>query len=193
MFIPPARPCVPAPVLLLVCGVGQPARSASLTKQAQPCFVPWISFCVFDLPETSCACGVVQPFGHPIQSLSDMRRPDARSAEIDRPAGVIRSFQVSLYKVEPSEAVLARNLFAKDNARFALRNETEEIGPEVSLVSEPASFSGGTEGLAGTATCPDWAIVRPSSQSKSGRPDPDPCEEVALRVGFDVIRLHVPD
>ena len=152
MFIPPARPCVPAPVLLLVCGVG-----------------------------------------HPIQSLSDMRRPDARSAEIDRCAGVVRSFQVSLYKVEPSEAVLARNLFAKDNARFALRNEAEEIGPEVSLVIEPASFSGGTEGLAGTATCPDWAIVRPSSQSKSGRPDPDPCKEVALRVGFDVIRLDFPD
>jgi hypothetical protein len=52
-----------------------------------------------------------------------MRRADARSAEIDRPAGVARSFQVSLYKVEPSEAVLARNLLAKDDGRATLLDE----------------------------------------------------------------------
>jgi hypothetical protein len=122
-----------------------------------------------------------------------MRRADARSAQIDRCCGVVRSFQVSVYKVEPSEAVLARNLFAKDNWRAALRDETEHLGPEVSIVSEPGPVAGDTEGLAWAASRPNWAIVRPSGQSKSGRPDPDPCEEVALRVGFDVIRLHVPD
>jgi len=35
-----------------------------------------------------------------------MRRAEARSAGIDRPDGVARSFQVSVYKVEPTEAVL---------------------------------------------------------------------------------------
>lgn len=58
-----------------------------------------------------------------------MGRADARSAEIDRPAGVGRSFQVSLYKVEPSEAVLARNLLAKDDARAALSDEMVEGRP----------------------------------------------------------------
>ena len=70
-----------------------------------------------------------------------MRRPDARSAKIDRPAGVIRSFQVSLYKVEPSKAVLARNLFTKDDWRAALADEVVEGGPEVPLVSKPAAFA----------------------------------------------------
>jgi hypothetical protein len=58
-----------------------------------------------------------------------MRRTDARSAQIDRPAGVARTFQVSLYKVEPSEAVLTRNLLTKDMRRFALRNEVIEGWP----------------------------------------------------------------
>jgi hypothetical protein len=55
--------------------------------------------------------------------LSDVGRADARSAGIDRPDGVARSFHVSLYKVEPSEAVFARNLLAKDDWRAALLNE----------------------------------------------------------------------
>ena len=43
--------------------------------------------------------------GHPVQPLPDVRRTEARSAGINRPAGVTRTFQVSLYKVEPSKAV----------------------------------------------------------------------------------------
>jgi hypothetical protein len=58
-----------------------------------------------------------------------MGRADARSAEINRPAGVARSFQVSLYKVEPAEAVLARNLLAKDDWRAALADEVVESRP----------------------------------------------------------------
>jgi hypothetical protein len=46
--------------------------------------------------------------GHPNEpeALSDVRRADARSAHICRPEGVARSFHVSAYKVEPTEAVL---------------------------------------------------------------------------------------
>jgi hypothetical protein len=61
--------------------------------------------------------------------LSDVRRTDARSAEIDCPAGVTRSFQVSLYKVEPTKAVLACNLFTKEVIRAALLDEVEEGRP----------------------------------------------------------------
>ena len=48
---------------------------------------------------------------------------------IDRPEGIALSFQVSLYKVEPSEAVFACNLFAKDMLRSALADEVEECWP----------------------------------------------------------------
>ena len=61
--------------------------------------------------------------GHEVSAVSDVGRPDARSRENDRPAGVVQRFHVSLNKVEPSEAVLARNLLAKDNWRQKLRNE----------------------------------------------------------------------
>jgi hypothetical protein len=69
--------------------------------------------------------------GHPDepQSLSDMRRADARSAKIVRPEGVARSFQVSRYKVEPIKAVLACNLLAKDEGRAQGFDEVEEGGP----------------------------------------------------------------
>jgi hypothetical protein len=55
--------------------------------------------------------------GHPNkpEALSDVRRADARSAQICRPEGVARCFHVSVYKVEPTEAVLACNLLAKDD------------------------------------------------------------------------------
>jgi hypothetical protein len=64
-----------------------------------------------------------KPYSEPIESLSDMGRADARRAHIDTPEGVTRSFHVSLYSVEPSESVLARNLFAKDKVRAALIDE----------------------------------------------------------------------
>jgi hypothetical protein len=67
--------------------------------------------------------------GHPIQSLSDVRCADARSAQIGSPCGVARGFQVSAYKVEPREAVLAGNLLAKDDWRAALADEPVERGP----------------------------------------------------------------
>jgi hypothetical protein len=73
--------------------------------------------------------GVGYPLSNPVESLSDVRRTEARSAGIDRPAGVARSFQVSLYKVEPAKSVLARNLLAKDDCRSAVLNKPVEVRP----------------------------------------------------------------
>jgi hypothetical protein len=67
--------------------------------------------------------------GHPKQSLSDMRSAEARSAQIDRPAGVARCFQVSLYKVDPSKSVFTRNLLTKDDTRSTLADEVEKRWP----------------------------------------------------------------
>jgi len=75
--------------------------------------------------DVSNAAGV----GHEPKPLSDVRSADARSADIDRPDGVTFDFQVSVNKVEPSEAVLACNLLAKDDRRSALRDEPVPSGP----------------------------------------------------------------
>ena len=87
---------------------------------------------VSGLPLKSRDNGVAQgdsvPSNDP-ESLPDVRRTDPRSAEIERPDGVTRRFQVRLNKVEPSEAVLARNLFSKDFARAALADEVVPSRP----------------------------------------------------------------
>jgi hypothetical protein len=53
--------------------------------------------------------------GHPVQSVADVRRTDARRRERDGPDGVAQGFQVSLYKVDPSICVTACNLLSKDD------------------------------------------------------------------------------
>src|SRR5690606_17741998 len=68
--------------------------------------------------------------------------------KIDRPAGVTRDFQVRLYKVEPSEAVLACNLLAKNDCRTALLDEVEPGRPKMPLVSKSCSFACRAERLA---------------------------------------------
>lgn len=124
-------------------------------------------------------------------SLSDVRRTDARSAEIDRPAGVVRSFHVRLNKVEPTKSVLARNLLTKDLLRAALSDEMVPMRPKVPLVSNPASSACRAERLARRASCPHGPIVRPSGETQGVRPDADSSEEVALGVGCKFGRADV--
>jgi hypothetical protein len=54
------------------------------------------------VPFAGSATGV----GHEIQPLSDVRCPDARSAQIGTPAGISHSFQVSTNSGEPFPAIL---------------------------------------------------------------------------------------
>jgi hypothetical protein len=172
-------------------GVGQPVRLASFARHAQPCFVPCRAFCPFDLPDTSCACGVVQCLSDKPEPLSDVRRPDARSAEIDSPEGVTRCFHVRLNKVEPTEAVLACNLLAKDNWRAALADEPEEVGPEVAVVCGSFALARRAERLAGAGAGPHGPVVGPSGEAQGVAPDADTGKEVALRKPPEVFRSHV--
>lgn len=75
------------------------------------------------------AASLLVVVGHPEQALADVRRAEARSAQIDRPDGVALTFHVSLNKVEPSEAVFACNLLPKDWLRRELAQEMEAGGP----------------------------------------------------------------
>lgn len=162
---------------LLVVGVGQPDNVAAVCKFNPPS-LPAFDGCFHEL-----AVGV----GHPEEALSHLRRTEARSAKIDNCDGVFRLFQVSLYSVEPCEAVLACNLFTKDNVRAALRYKVKPCGPQVAGVVESPAFSRLAERLAGAGTRPDGATVRPSGASQGVRPDADPGEEMALCEAFKVI------
>jgi hypothetical protein len=79
-------------------------------------------------PVASAAIGVFQGADEP-QSLSDMRRADARSRQYGRPAGVTLSFQVRENKVEPTVANRRFNLLAKHSVRSRLFDELEPCGP----------------------------------------------------------------
>lgn len=67
--------------------------------------------------------------GHPISSVSPMGRADARSRGNERPEGVRVVFHVNLYKVEPSESALVRNLLAKNDERSSRPYERSPIRP----------------------------------------------------------------
>jgi hypothetical protein len=87
--------------------------------------------------------------GHPEQPLPDVRRPDARSAQIGGPDGISQCFQVSTYNGEPFPSSLARNLLSKDRCRLALSDKSQELGPEVPVVVEAFAFACCRERLAG--------------------------------------------
>ena len=118
--------------------------------------------------------------GHPVQTLSLMRRTDAASRKCNRPAGVVRCFQVSRYKVEPRLSSLACNLLAKEPVRSTLADEPVEGGPQVPLVVKPFSLACRAERLAWTGAGPDRPVIGPACLSECVAPDADPGEEVAL-------------
>lgn len=110
--------------------VGQPASTACLGSWSY-LSLPLSGRTDRSAPESfqSRVVAVVQPARVPVEALADVRSTDARSAEIVSFPGVARSFQVSLYKVEPSESVLARNLLAVDLDRAAMLDEPEGVRP----------------------------------------------------------------
>lgn len=131
--------------------------------------------------------------GHPVQSLSDMRRTEARRAQINRPEGVSRRFHVSLYSVEPCEAVLARNLFANCHDRSERQSEGLECWPKMSVVAEAFALSGRAPRLAREAGAPERAAVGPSGAPSGVTPDADPGEEMALGKSNKLIWPNIAD
>jgi len=114
-------------------------------------------------------------------------------AQYDRPAGVVRSFQVSENSVEPAKADGAFNLFTKDNCRAALRDETEHFGPEVACVVEAALLSSGREGLAGAGTGPHRLVVENTGHAEGEGPSANPREEMTLSEPVQVGRSNIDD
>lgn len=116
-----------------------------------------------------------------------MWSPDAMCAEYDRPEGVIRSFQVCRYSIEPTMSNRAFNLFTKDDVRATLVNEVKECWPEMPLIFNSFLFPGGTEGLTGARARPDGIIGRPSGKLERVTPTANPGKEVALGIIFNFL------
>jgi len=125
---------------------------------------------------------VVVGVGHPVRSVSDMRRTDPRSRKRDTPEGVTHCFHVSLYKVDPRLCVFARNLFSKHDWRTTLLDKPLEWRPQVPLIIKPCSLACRAERLAWAATCPYWSTVWPSSLAQGVWPDSNSGKKVALGI-----------
>jgi len=131
--------------------------------------------------------------GHPEESVSDVRRTDARRRKRDGPEGVTHGFHVSVYKVDPRLDSLARNLFSKDDWRFALLDEPGKSWPKVPWVLKPSSSACRAERLARTGTGPNRSIICPAGTPKGERPNSDPGKEVALREAAQVAWVDIFD
>jgi hypothetical protein len=137
--------------------------------------------------------GVGHEDGSEVQPLPDVRGADARSAQIGRPNGVARTFQVSANSVEPREAVRACNLFAKDDWRAALADEPEPLGPQVAVVGNSGAATGHREGLTGTRAGPHGAVVRPPGEAEGVGPGAKSGEGVKLRGPHNVNWTEIAD
>lgn len=174
-------------------GVGHPDRQATAPKSG-PC-VRIASRIPPSIDRTPLSARLLVGVGHEVQTLPDVRRPEARSAQIDRPDGVALCFQISVNKVEPSKPVLGRNLLAKDRdiSWLASLDEVEPMRPKVPLIGEPIPFACCGERLARAATGPRWPIVRPSGFSQCVAPDTDAGEHVDLGERLKFLGRHISD
>jgi hypothetical protein len=68
-------------------------------------------------------------------------------------------------------------LLSSDDWRAALLNEVPEDGPEVSVVVGSLALTGGAEGLAREAGCPERTF--PSGHLSGKLPSCNPCKKVA--------------
>jgi hypothetical protein len=141
------------------------------------------------VPRKSAAVGVP----HPEESLPDVGKAHARSAQIARPDCVVLVFQVKRYSPEPFEPILACNLLAKDDCRAAEADEPEEVRPEVSLVINPSSTACRGERLARATSRPNGPLIVPPGETQGSRPSADAGEEVALRVAAQIVRSDIRD
>lgn len=118
--------------------------------------------------------------GHEPQPLPEVRRADAVCAQYDRPDGVVFALHVCLNKIKPAVPHRRFNLLTKHDARAALSDEMEPVGPEVPLVSVPSASACRAVRLAGTRPRPDRLVGGPSGAGEGVGPPADPGEEVAV-------------
>tara|TARA_R110002126_G_scaffold39291_4_gene116707 strand:- start:487 stop:912 length:426 start_codon:yes stop_codon:yes gene_type:complete len=137
------------------------------------------------------AVGFPQVFSNPIEPLSDVGRVHRASRDINSPAGVVFSRQISADSVEPTVASRSRNLLSHNDRWPAGTDEAMEVGPQVPWIVDTCSLARDRERLARRGASPDWPIVWPSGESERVAPSANPGEEVALGVACQIGRLNI--
>jgi hypothetical protein len=92
---------------LRVVGVGHATPTLCIVRGVPPC-----AYGALRLPLSDAETVV---HGDPIQPVPLVWRVDGESRDIDRPAGVAFSFQISADSVEPIVASRSRNLFSHED------------------------------------------------------------------------------
>jgi hypothetical protein len=72
-------------------------------------------------------------------------------------------------------------------------DETEEHGPQMSLVSGAAASAGTTERLARARSSPHRTLVRPTGEPESMTPAADAGEEMTLREAVEIGWANIAD
>lgn len=122
-----------------------------------------------------------------------MRRVDGASRNIDRPAGVAFSLQISGNSVEPTVASRSCNLFTHDDRGPDGSDEAKEVGPQMPWIVLPKSFSCDRERLARAGAGPERRVVRPSGHTRGDGPKPSSSKEVSLSKSRNVFWINVSD
>jgi hypothetical protein len=133
--------------------------------------------------------------GHsaPPQPASDMGGVHGASRDIDAPAGVTFSRQISAHSVEPTIASRSRNLLSHDDRGPAGTDEAKEVGPQMPCVVNTTAFARDRERLAGARASPERPIIGPAGETGGVGPPADARKEVALVETKKVIRLNFRD
>lgn len=181
-----SRCCSAVPPAEVAAGVAHPAACAA-APSPWPLALSAGALGLHSRPSSALAVG------HPEQALPDVRRADARSRQIGGPDPISHRLQVSAYSGEPLTSKAARNLLSKDSCRPTLRDEAEELRPDVPLVLVSSPLSGARKGLAGATPSPGRPSWIPPGEKERVRPSPDPGEEMALRVPGEVLRFDILD
>ncbi len=124
--------------------------------------------------------------GQPVKSLADVRRGDARSAQIGSCPSITHSFQVSEYSGEPLATILACNLLAKHDWRLPGVDEITEDGPEVPFVFFTETFARDAERLTRAASGPDGSVCWPSGKLEGKGPAANAREEMTLSINCEI-------
>ncbi len=115
---------------------------------------------VSDPPERLVGVG----HGDPVEPVSDVRGVHGASRDIDRPAGVVFSLQISAHSVEPTIARRSANLFSHDDRGPDGADKAKEVGPQMPRIVDTASFAGRAERLARAGAGPERPVVGPAGE-----------------------------
>lgn len=140
---------------------------------------------------TSLAIGVGH--GDPILPLADMGGVHGASRDINRPAGVTFSLQISGDSVEPIIASRSRNLLSHKDSGPSGTGEAKDVGPQMPWIVSTGAFPRDREGLAGARGCPNRSSIGPSGKPGGKAPSADAGEQVDLCKSVEVAGLKLDD